>query len=88
MDHLQDMGSNVEKGPVLQPQVDMERNFIEIAGSVKSDVVVSNGNLRGCKTMGGNQGRFLKIAIATDVIEMFMGIDNDIDIPDLQAQKR
>jgi hypothetical protein len=88
MDHLQDMGSKVKEGSVLQPQVDLERDFVEIAGSIKGHVVVAEGNLGGCKAMGGNEGRLLEITIGPDVIEMFMGIDYDIDVPDLQAQKR
>jgi hypothetical protein len=88
MDHLQKMGSKVEKGSVLQPQMDLERDFVEIAGPIKSHVVVPEGNFGGCKAMGGNEGCLLKITIGTDVIEMFMGIDHDIDVPDLQAQKR
>jgi hypothetical protein len=88
MDHLQEMGSKVEKGSVLQPQVDLERDFVEIAGTIKGHVVVPEGDLGRCKAMCGNERGLLEITIGADVIEMLMGIDHDIDIPHLQAQER
>jgi hypothetical protein len=81
------MGSKIEKGSVLQPEVNMEGDFVEIAGSIKSHVVVPEGNLGVCKAVGGNEGCRLKVAIGADVIEMFMSIDHDIDVPDLHPQE-
>jgi hypothetical protein len=38
--------------------------------------------------MGGNQGIILEITISSDMIKMLVGIDNDIDILDLDTERK
>lgn len=63
-----------------------ERHFIPITGAIEGYVVIFQSDFCCCKTMGGDQRRFLKISIGADVVQMLMGIDHHVDVPNLQAQ--
>ncbi len=38
--------------------------------------------------MGSNQGMLLEIPVGSDMVKMFMGIYYNIDIPDLDSNKK
>jgi hypothetical protein len=80
------MASEVKKGSVFQPEVDTERQFIPIPGAIESDVVVFQSDFGRRKAMGSDERRLLKISIGTDMVQMFVGIDHQVDVPHLQAQ--
>lgn len=80
--------AEVETGSILQPEVDLERGFVEITRLVHRDVSILHGDLYGCEAMRSNQGMLLEITVGADMIKMLVGIDDDINISYLEPQDK
>jgi hypothetical protein len=48
--------------------------------------MVLQGNLGGGKPMGGDQGKFLEIPVGPDVVQMLVGVDDDIDVSEFYVK--
>ena len=48
--------------------------------------MVPQGNLGCGKPMGGDQRKFLEIPVGPDVVQMLVGIYNDIDVSKFHTQ--
>jgi hypothetical protein len=83
VDDFERMASEVKKASVFQPDVDTERYFIPVPGTIQGDVVVFQGDFGRRKTMGSDERRLLKISIGADVVQMLVRIDDQIDVSHL-----
>ena len=52
MEDLQGVAPQVEKGPVLQPEMDVEGHLVQIPRAVKGNIMVLQGDFGGREPMG------------------------------------
>ncbi len=85
MNHFEAVAAEIEKETVFQPEVYLKGNLVQVTGAIEGYVVIPERDL-GCRIpMGGDESGILEIAIRTDMIQVFVRVDDQLDVLQFQS---